>query len=401
MTIGENIQFCIRSLLGYPLRTGLMLLAMSIGVSAVIVLTALGEGARRYVMEQFSSLGTHLLIVLPGRSETVGGPPPLLGQTPRDLTVADAMALYRSSAVRKVAPIMMGSAPVSHAALTREVVILGSTSELKTVRNLSMAQGRFLPAGEVNRADAVCILGAKLKKELFGNASSLGRHVRIDQRRFRIIGVLAPKGESLGLDISDVAIIPVASASALFNTASVFRILVQARNRDAVARAKATILDIIRARHDGEDDITVITQDAMLATFDRILTSLTLAVAGIAAISLVVAGILIMNVMLISVSQRTAEIGLLKAIGAPKGQIQQLFLAEAAILSVIGAGAGLLLSAGGVVILRWLFPSFPVTVPYWSPLAAVGIALSTGVIFGVWPARQAARLDPVAALSRR
>jgi putative ABC transport system permease protein len=193
----------------------------------------------------------------------------------------------------------------------------------------------------------------------------------------------------------------VASAEALFNSTSLFRILVQARSRDAIYRAKTSILDIIRARHDGEDDITVITQDAMLSTFDRILKALTLAVAGIAAISLVVAGILIMNVMLIAVSQRTAEIGLLKAIGSPGKQIQRLFLFEAIILSAVGAGAGLLLSAAGVMFLKWLFPSFPIAAPYWSPLAAVSVALVTGVVFGVLPARQAARLDPVTALSRR
>lgn len=401
MTIGETIRFCFRSLAGYPLRTGLMLLAMAIGVAAVIVLTSLGEGARRYVKDQFTSLGTHLLIVLPGRSETVGGPPPLLGQIPRDLTVADAMALYRSHAVRKVAPIMVGSAPVNRNALTREAVVLGSTAELYDVRNLTMAQGRFLPNREVRRAEAICVLGYKLKNELFGNRSPLGRFVRIGGRRFRVVGILAERGQSLGLDISDVVIIPVASAQAIFNSSSLFRILIQARSRDAVPGAKASVLEIIRTRHDGEDDVTVITQDAMLATFDRILRALTLALAGIAAISLVVAGILIMNVMLIAVSQRTAEIGLLKAIGTPERQVQHLFLFEAAMLSAVGAAVGIILSAGGVELLKWLFPVFPVAVPYWSPVAAIGVALVTGVVFGVLPARQAAHLDSVTALSRR
>jgi len=378
-----------------------MLLAMAIGVSAVVMLTALGEGARRYVVEQFTSLGTHLLVVLPGRSETVGGPPPLLGQIPRDLTTADAMALYRSSAVSKVAPIMMGAAPVNLGHLSREAVVLGTTAELFEVRNFTMAQGRFLPEGEVRRAEAVCVLGYKIKEALFGNHTPLGRFVRIGERRFRVIGILTPKGQSLGLDVSEVAIIPVASAEALFNSASLFRILIQARSRDAIPRAKAAALAIIKARHEGEDDVTVITQDAMLATFDRILTTLTLSVAGIAAISLVVAGILIMNVMLIAVSQRTAEIGLLKAIGAPGRQIQRLFLSEAAMLSGAGAAVGLVLSVLGIVVLHGIYPSFPITVPYWSPAAAVGVALVTGVISGVLPAREAARMDPVAALASR
>ena len=401
MKITDVTRFCFRSLSGYPLRTGLMLLAMSIGVAAVILLTALGEGARVYVTQKFISLGSHLLVVLPGRSETVGGPPPMMGETPRDLTLADALALLRSSSVRRVAPISVGSAPVAHRGLERETTILGSTAELYDIRNLTMAQGRFIPAGEITRAEAVCVLGHKVKNELFGNRSPLGRFVRIGERRFRVIGVLGRKGQSLGVDISDVAVIPVASAQSLFNQYSLFRILVQARSRDAVPRAKQAVLDIIRERHDGEDDVTVITQDAVLATFDRILTALTLALAGIAAISLAVAGILIMNVMLIAVSQRTAEIGLLKAVGAPGGQVLTLFLSESAVLSLIGAACGLIIAALGVLSARQLFPEFPVVVPLWSPMAAVGVALLSGLIFGALPARRAARLDPVTALSRR
>ncbi|RJQ68540.1 MAG: FtsX-like permease family protein [Desulfobacteraceae bacterium] len=378
-----------------------MLLAMAIGVAAVVLLTSLGEGARLYVTQQFSSLGTHLLIVLPGRSETVGGPPPLLGQTPRDLTVEDAVALTRSSAVRRVAPIMIGSAPVTFGNRTREAIIMGSTAELYAVRDLSMAQGRFIPEGDVSRGEAVCVLGQKLKTELFGAEPPLGSFVRIGQRRFRVIGVLAKKGQSLTVDISDVAIIPVASAAALFNRSSLFRIMVQAQGREAIPRAKKTVLEILRERHEGEDDVTVITQDALLATFDRIFKALTLTVAGIAAISLAVAGILIMNVMLIAVSQRTAEIGLLKAVGAPGSQILRLFLSEAAMLSMVGAAVGLLLALAGQWVLLRLFPEFPVSSPLWAPLAAVGVAIGTGLIFGVLPARRAARMDPVAALSRR
>jgi putative ABC transport system permease protein len=401
MKAEDVIRFCFRSLSGYPLRTALMLLAMAIGVAAVVLLTSLGEGARLYVTQEFSSLGTHLLIVLPGRSETVGGPPPLLGQTPRDLTVEDALALTRSSAVRRVAPIMVGSAPVAFGSRSRESMILGSTSEMYAVRDLQMAQGRFLPEGDVNQAEAVCVLGHKLKTELFGSAAPLGSFVHIGQRRFRVIGVLAKKGESLGVDISDVAVIPVASASALFNRASLFRILVQAQSREAIPRAKKATLEILKERHEGEEDVTVITQDALLATFDRIFKALTLAVGGIASISLAVAGILIMNVMLIAVSQRTAEIGLLKAVGAPGKQIMRLFLSEAAMLSMVGAAVGLLLAWAGQLVLVRLFPEFPVTSPLWAPLAAVGVALGAGLIFGALPARRAARMDPVAALSRR
>ena len=401
MKSGDVIQFSWKALSGYPTRTLLMILAMAIGVASVILLTALGEGARRFVTDEFTSLGTYLLIVLPGRSETTGGPPPLLGETPRDLTLEDALSLTRSPTIRRMAPITVGSAPVSWKHRDREVSVLGSTAELFEIRNLSMAQGRFIPAGDPLRGLAVCVMGYKLKKELFGNQSPLGEWVRIGDRRFRVIGVLAKKGQSLGLDMGDVVVVPVASAQALFNTSSLFRILVQANGREAIPKAKKAVLATIRERHEGEDDVTVITQDALLSTFDRILVAMTLSVAGIAAISLSVAGILIMNVMLIAVSQRTTEIGLLKAIGAPGTQILGLFLAESAILSLIGAGFGLILAFLGNWGLAQAFPRFPITAPIWALVAAVSVALLTGLVFGVLPARRAARLDPVQALSRR
>lgn len=401
MKFMDIIGFALKASTGYPTRTLLMLLAMAIGVGSVVLLSTLGEGARHYVIGQFSSLGTNLLIVLPGRSETVGGPPPLLGVTPRDLTLDDALVLLRSSAIRYVAPIAVGAAPVSREGRQREVTILGSTPHLFHVRQLTMAQGRFLPEGDPSRANAVCVLGHTTKEELFGSTSALGETVRIGDRRFRVIGVLSARGQSVGLDISDIVIIPVTSAQALFNTSSLFRIMIEAVDRDAIPRARENIARIIRERHDGDDDITIISQDAVLATFDRIFLALTLTVAGIAAISLAVAGILIMNVMLIAVSQRRSEVGLLKAIGATASQIMVLFLAESAFLSVIGAAIGLLLAAGTTLILVRFFPSFPLIVPLWSLFAAVGVSVATGLLFGVLPARRAALLDPVQSLSRR
>ncbi len=397
----DVLRFSFRAATGYPARTLLTLLAMAIGVGAVILLTALGEGARRYVTREFTSLGTHLLIAIPGRSETTGGPPPMLGETPRDLTLEDALALKRSSAIRRVAPVAIGSAPVAWQQREREATIMGSTAEMFDIRQLSMAQGRFLPAGNPSRGSAVCVLGYKIKRELFGNSSPLGEWVRIGGRRFRVIGVMAAKGQSLGLDMGDIAIIPVASAQMLFNTSSLFRIMVQAVGREAVPQAKKAILNIIRDRHEGEDDVTVITQDALLKTFDRIFNALTLTVGGIAAISLAVAGILIMNVMMISVSQRKTEIGLLKAIGSPRSQILRLFLSESAVLSLIGSFLGVVLALVGTWASLRFYPNFPVTIPWWALTAATVVGLFTGLVFGVLPARRAAGLEPVEALSRR
>lgn len=382
-------------------RVLLMLLAMAIGVGSVVVFISLGESARRYVIDQFASLGTNLLIVLPGRSETTGGPPPLLGETPRDLTLEDAMALTRARTVKRVAPIIAGSAPISVPGLEREMLVLGSTAELLEIRHLTLSQGSFLPPGEVSRAEAVCVIGLKGKRELFGSGPAIGKWLRIGDRRFRVIGVLSSPGVSLGEDLGEIVIVPVAAAQSLFNVSSLFRILVEATGPAAMDRTRQSILEIIRIRHEGEDDITVITQDAVLSTFDRIFRALTLSVTGIAAISLIVAGIMIMNVMLVSVSNRRAEIGLLKALGASRARIMTLFLTESAILSSIGGATGLILALLGLRLAGYLFPEFPLHLAPWSPAIAIAVALITGILFGVMPARRAAILEPALALARR
>jgi len=383
-------------------RTGLIALATAIGVTSVLLLTALGEGAHRYVLGQFESLGTNLLIVLPGRSETVGGPPPILGETPRDLTVDDAYALLQDSALQRVAPVIVGSAPVSTPdGLEREVNIFGTTDALLHVQRLEMAHGQFLPPGDPSRAASVCVLGFELAAELFGNAPAIGQWVRVGDRRFRVLGVLADSGVTVGVDFNDIAIIPVASAQALFNRESLFRILLEAASENDLDAGEKAVHRIIAARHEGEDDVTVIAQDSVVKTLGRVLTTLTLGVSGISAISLAVAGVLIMNVMLVSVTQRRAEIGLLKALGARLTDVRRLFLVEAFLLATLGAVVGLAAGLAGAATVARLYPEFPVAVPGWSIALAVGVAMLTGIVFGVLPARRAAALDPIEALSKR
>jgi putative ABC transport system permease protein len=387
---------------GSPLRTLLMTLAMAIGVTAVVVLTALGDGARRYVVDQFSSIGTNLVIVLPGRSQTGGfSPANAVSSTPRDLTVEDARALLRASAVQQIAPLVVGLSEISSNGRLREAMVVGTTSSYLEVRRMQLAQGRFLPDEEWSRGSAVIVLGAKLRSELFGSQPALGQQIRVGGRRLRVIGIMAPTGQGLGMNTDELAMVPVALAQAMFDTHTLFRILIEARSRDGIAAAKAQASAILKLRHDGEEDVTVITQDAILATFDRLLVALTAGVAGIAAISLAVAGILVMNVMLVAVAQRTSEIGLLKALGAPARTIRLVFLTEAALLSLAGAVLGYALGQGGAFVIRQLYPTFPAWPPTWAVLAALGTALSTGILFGVLPARRAARLEPVAALAKR
>lgn len=396
----DVFAFSMGALSGARTRTWLMLLAMAIGVSSVLLLTAVGEGTRRYVNNQFMNLGSHLLIVMPGKLETTGGQPPILSATEVDLTIDDAIALTRSHSIRRVAPLALGSAPISYDQRERTVNVIGSTASLYEVRKLKMSAGRFLPGGDPTRGAAIAVIGDTLKTELFGSSTALGQRIRIDGQKFRVIGVLEAAGAAgVGMDLRDTAVIPVATAQRLFDSPSLFRVMVEADGHNAIPRAEKAIIDILRVRHNGEEDVTVITQDAMLATFNTILGSLTYAVGGIAAISLAVAGILIMNVMLVAVSQRKAEIGLLKAIGSPGSQILRLFLAEATMLALLGTFAGLVLGFSGVWGLAIALPDFPIGVPYWAPIAATGTSLATGVVFCLLPARRAARLDPVLALA--
>jgi len=400
MRLNDIVHFAIDALKGYHSRTLLMLLAMAIGVASVILLTSLGEGARRYVVDQFASLGTNLLIVLPGRSETTGGMPPMVSDTPRDITLDDAMALKRSRYINKVAPIVVGSAPVSWQMVEREVTIMGSTRTMFAVRHVGVFKGDVLPVNEENRSVPVCVLGYTLYKELFRSVSPLGKWVRVNEYRCRVIGVLDEEGMSMGVDMGDVLIMPVQSAMNLFNTNTMFRVLAEARDKSVIEKAKKDIERIIQLRHDGENDVTVISQDSILSTFDRILSALTYALGGIAVVSLVVAGIMIMNVMLVAVAQRSSEIGLLKALGAPEQQIRVLFLTESAFLSFVGAllglGIGLLINH----FVRAYYPDFPFYAPRWAIVMSIIMALSTGIIFGWLPARQAAQLDPVESLSK-
>ncbi|MEK7437012.1 MAG: ABC transporter permease [Pseudomonadota bacterium] len=402
MRLADLIDFSWQVLRGSVSRTLLILLAMGIGVAAVVVVTSLGEGARLYVAKQFGSLGSNLIIVLPGRSETAGAMPGvLIGKTPRNLTLEDALALKRSHAIRRFAPLIVGAGDVRAGGRSRETPVLGSTAELMDIRQMEIAQGSFLPQGDPRHSQPVCVVGAKMAGELFGSRPALGEWVRIGDRRFRVIGILSAQGQSLGFNTDEIVIVPLAAAQALFNTESLFRILVEAKSRDQIAAAKADVEEILRLRHEGERDITVITQDAVLATFDRILRALTLTVASIAAISLAVAGILIMNVMLIAVTQRRREIGLLKALGATGPQIRLLFFTEAMLLALGGAAAGLAVGEMGSSFAVQMYPMIPFRAPWWALIAAPAIAILTAVLFTLAPAQRAARLDPVQALSRR
>lgn len=401
MTSRDVILFAFHSIERSAGRTALMLVAMSIGVAAVILLTGLGEAARRYVNNEFASLGTNLVIVLPGKSETTGGSlnASFSGST-RALTVDDAFATTRHANVASVAPLVVGAATVQYSGLEREVPVYGATSEMLSIRNWEMAEGQFLPESDWSHATSVSVIGSTIKKEIFGNGPAVGEWLRVGDSRFRVIGVMDAAGRSMGMDTDELVILPIASAMTLFNTDGLFRVLIEVRARENIESVKRFVANTIKARHHGEEDVTVITQDAVLATFDDIFNVLTFAVAGIAAISLAVAGVLIMNVMLVSVSQRTGEVGLLKAVGAAPRQILAVFLAEAALLSFFGSLIGLGVGLAGSWMASRYFPAIDMRPPLWAIVAGLSVAVATGIVFGIMPAKRAARLDPVQALAK-
>ena len=400
MSLADLLRFALGAIRGHRVRTGLTLLGMAIGVAAVVLLAALGEGARRYVLQQFQSLGSNMLAVVPGKTETTGVVA-FASATTRDLTLADVEAIRRRvPEAALVAPISMGSETVSYQERRRQVGIVGSTHEFLTVRRLRLARGEFLPAGDLARGASVAVLGAAVARELFGAEDPVGRVVRIGDVRARVIGVIASEGTQIGMNIDEVVLVPVSRAMRLFNRSSLFRVIIDVRAYADLAAAKRRVIELLTERH-GEEDVTVITQDAVVASFTKILRTLTLAIAAIAAVSLAVAGIGIMNVMLVSVTERTPEVGLLRALGAGRGQVARAFLAEAALLSLAGACAGQLLGVAGVAALVAAFPALPARPPAWAIASSLGTALLVGIAFGIAPARRAARLDPVAALGRR
>lgn len=399
MPLTELIAFAIGALRGHRLRTVLSVAGVAVGIAAVVALTALGEGARQYVVQEFSSLGTNLLIVIPGKVETTGMMP--FGGTTNDLTLDDYRAVVtRIPLVVEAAPLATGTEVVRAGSRARSVGIFGTTAELARVRRLVVGSGRFLTPGDPDRGGSEVVLGLKVAQELFGAVSPLGKIVRIGEWRFRVVGVLAPRGRSLGFDFDDIVFIPVRTSMRMFNRSSLFRILVEVGSERNLAPAKKAVIELLAERHRVED-VTVITQDAVVSTFNSVFNVLTLALVAIASVSLTVAGVGIMNVMLVAVAERKREIGLLKALGATTRQVLAVFIAEASVLSSLGGAVGLAAGWLSIRIFVQIYPTFPAAPPTWAVAASLAVSLGVGIIFGVVPAKRAAKLDPVEALVGR
>jgi putative ABC transport system permease protein len=373
------------------------MVGIAVGIAAVILLTSIGEGTRRYILAQFSQFGTNLIAIHPGKAKT-SGMPGVFGGTTHHLTIDDAEALARIPGVETVVPTAFGTARVEAGERGRSVAVNGVTPDVRTVWKFVPRLGGFWPAGDPRRGAPLTVLGPKLARELFGGRSPLGEFVRIGGVRFRVVGVMEPKGQMLGFDLDDTAYVPVATAMQLFNLEDLGEIDLTYHPPDAGKRIEAAVKRVLAERHDGEEDFTVTSQEAMLAVFGNVMSVVTMAVGAIAGISLVVGAIGILTMMWITVRERTDEIGLVRAIGASAAQVAGLFLAEAAAVALLGGAAGVAVGLGLGAALRWFVPGLPVETPLGFVVAALGVSLAVGLLSGVLPARRAARLDPIEAL---
>ena len=398
MAPGDAFLFSFRSLREHRLRTSLSAGGIALGIAAVVLLGAIGEGTRQFTLAQFSQFGTGVVAVTPGYSETFGVPG-VLGGTTHKLTLEDSMALERVPGVAAVVPMVMGTGRVEAGNRGRNVPIYGVVAELSAVWEFRVAHGRFLRSGDPRRGEPAVVLGPTLARELFDDEDPVGRSVRAAGLRLRVVGVMEEKGQFLGIDLDDAAYLPVASALALFNRDEVSEIDVALESPEDPDPTVAAITEVLKARHDGRVDFTITTQQAMLDVMDEVFAAITAAVTGIAALSLLVGCIGILTTLWIAVRERTAEIGLLRSLGARREQIRLLFLWEGTLLAIVGGIGGLALAFTCVGGLHLFLPGMPLEVPAMLATLAVTVSAGCGLLAAVMPARHAARLDPVAALS--
>jgi putative ABC transport system permease protein len=399
MNLLETFRVAFEAIMSNKVRSGLTMLGVIIGVMAVILLVSIGEGAQVYITKELTGLGTNLLIITPGKTSTRGGFHPPSAGTVRKLTYDDSLALRRRAwLLTDAVPLVFGTGKIKYQNMGRDIMVIGTTPEFQRVRNLFVDTGSYISQGDVDSKAKVIILGSKVKEELFGADSALGKLVTLSDARYRVIGVMQKKGTSLGMDIDDIVYVPVTSGQELFDTDSLFEIIASTPRSEDVDRAIAQIKDILIKRHAHKEDFTIQTQGAMLATMNTILGVLTAVLGGIAGISLVVGGIGIMNIMLVSVRERTREIGIRKALGARNKDIMAQFMIEAITLSGAGGIIGILLGVGLALLIPLFVTVLPTSVSAWSIIMAFTFSAAVGVFFGVYPARKAALQDPIQAL---
>jgi len=396
MQARDIIAFTRRAVLFHRLRSGLTALGIAIGVAAVVMLTSMGEGLNTFMLEEFAQFGTNNVRIAPGKPETVGLGPGILNTT-RPLSIEDSEAVGRLPYVVAVNPARLGAAEVEANGRIRSCTVFGAGPGVLAFISLEMQEGQFLPHDDPTAPRALAVVGSTIARDLYAGKSALGDRIRIGGSRFRVIGVLAPKGDVTGINVDESVVIPTARAMELFNTPGLMEIGVRYEEGAPVDELVSSIRRLLIARH-GYEDFNVATQQQMLDVLGSVLSVLTMAVAALGSISLFVGGVGIFTIMTIAVRERTQEIGLLRSIGSTRKQIQMLFLSESVVLAAMGGLLGLLFGGSIVVLLGLSIPSLPVrlSLPYIAAAELVSVAI--GLIAGVAPANHAAKLDPLEAL---
>lgn len=396
MLTRDFIRLSSSSIFSQRLRASLTILGITIGITAVVLLTSIGEGIHRFVLSEFTQFGSSIIGINPGKTTTHGASVGIFG-TERPLTIDDTEALRRVPHTLAVVSMVQGNAEVETGKRQRRTTVYGVNPEFPTAFSIEVSIGKFLPPDNPQSPRAFAVLGSKLRSELFGNENPLGKRIRIGGARYRVIGSMESKGQVLGFDLDDTIFIPTKRALEMFNRESLMEIDLIYKEGAPENEVVAGIQKILKARH-GREDFTITTQQQMLDVLGSVLNVLTFAVGALGSISLLVGGVGIFSIMTIAVQERTSEVGLLSALGAQRTHILGLFLGEAVILAAIGGLAGLILGIGGAQLLHLLIPALPVHTPWSYVFLAEAVAIIIGIIAGVMPALRAAKMDPIEAL---
>ncbi|MCU1672201.1 MAG: permease [Frankiales bacterium] len=390
MRVAEAYRVAVTALRANGLRSALTMLGVVIGVASVVVLVAIGTGAKREVEQQVQGLGSNLIIVVPGRLEFGSAP------TKSRLELGDADRLRRATG-QEVAVSLASGETVRFGTRSAFATVNGTNAAVSRVFVRPVARGEYLRETDVDTRRRVAVIGPELVTSLFDGADPLGRTVSVGGVRFRVIGVFASVGSSVGGSRDSEVHIPITAAQRLFGDARVDAMALEAPTTEDIPQVRKQTLAVLADRYPDEE-FSAVTQDQILGTVGRILGLLTTVLAAIAAISLLVGGVGVSNIMLVSVRERTREIGLRKAVGARQRDVLLQFLLEAVLLTSIGGLVGIALGIGGSLGLAAAIDQLPAVITWWSPVLAFGVSAAVGVFFGVVPARRAGRLDPVVAL---